>query len=81
MNNNNCYNCVFSVVDELTYNCECKLLEKAYNYSYVYGDRINCPLFCDRDNTINIFIKVHKKQFKKNKDLYLLGLYCKEEDK
>ena len=68
-----CYNCIFGVFSPFNDEpVECELLEKAYNIPQVKTDRINCPLFCSRENTINLFIKVHKRDIQKNKYKYLL---------
>ena len=73
MESKTCYNCIFGVYSPFDNEpVECELLEKAYNIPIVKMDRINCPLFCSRETTINVFIKVHKRDLTKNKYKYLI---------
>lgn len=70
----NCKDCIFmSVYDTLHNIYECSLLstikqspcEIDCNILNGSRDKFICPYFCSKENTINVFIKVHKRQFAK----------------
>ena len=82
----NCKDCIFSEVRDFVRNYDfyaykCLLLTKVaqrnvsidINITNGVRDKFICPYFCSKENTINVFTKVHKKQFAKAdlKSLYI----------
>lgn len=70
----NCKNCIFSdVYDENNNIYQCSLLGTIRQCPVLIDSNIInesrnkfiCPYFCSKENTINVFIKVHKRQFAK----------------
>ena len=70
----NCKDCIFSdVYDKCNDVYQCSLLTKIRQYPVLIDSNILegfrksfiCPYFCCKENTINVFIKVHKRQFAK----------------
>ena len=70
----NCKDCIFSdVYDKYNDVYHCSLLSKIRQCPVLIDSNILegfrksfiCPYFCSKENTINVFIKVHKRQFAK----------------
>ena len=70
----NCKKCIFSdLFDESNLVYECALLSTLrkcpvlidINIITESRDKFICPYFCSKENTINVFTKVHKRQFAK----------------
>lgn len=70
----NCNDCIFiDTYDLVNYVYNCALLSRLRESPLVidscilngYRDKFICPYFCSKENTISVFIKVHKRQFAK----------------
>ena len=65
---NYCKDCIFCKNDGISSICE--LIQKAYSIDNVNCD-VACTLYCSRESTINVFIKVHNRQFERKKLQFL----------